>query len=69
MNGPFVVPAGSTVEFDGSGLISLSNASLLPNVRISGTDVTVLNMIVLGDLTQTATKIWTEAVLPKKADA
>ncbi len=54
MNGAFTVPTGSVVDFDGSGNISLSPASLLPGVRFSGSDITVLNLLVLGDCEQTA---------------
>ncbi|MEC7584178.1 MAG: hypothetical protein VYE77_07655 [Planctomycetota bacterium] len=54
MAGTLTAPLGATLDFDGSGSISISGSTLVPNARISGTNYTIFAMTVLGNLTQTA---------------
>ncbi|MGE3174063.1 MAG: hypothetical protein AB7O97_15660 [Planctomycetota bacterium] len=49
--GGFAAPASATLEFDGSGTITIAPFNVLPAVRITGSSYTILDATVGGDLT------------------
>lgn len=54
ISGTLMVPPSSTVVFDGTGSISVANTNLLPNVQITGTNYTIFEAVMSGNLDQAA---------------